>query len=91
MGLMDLPNVGRVLASNLEAVGVHSPEQLKQLGSKEAFISIRATVDSGACLHMLYGLQGAIEGVPDCQLSDETKDDLRSFFRDLQQANRAEH
>jgi DNA transformation protein and related proteins len=84
MGLTDLPNVGRVLAGNLEAVGVCTPEQLRLLGAKEAFTRIRATVDSGACLHMLYGLQGAIEGVPDSQLSDATKDDLRCFFRDLQ-------
>jgi DNA transformation protein and related proteins len=84
MGLTDLPNVGRVLAGNLDAVGVHTPEQLRQLGSKDAFIRIRAAVDSGACLHMLYGLQGAIEGVPDSQLSDATKDNLRCFYRDLQ-------
>lgn len=84
MNLTDLPNVGRVLAGNLEAVGVHTPEQLKQLGAKKAFILIRAKVDSGACLHMLYGLQGAIEGVPDSQLSDATKDDLSRFFLDLQ-------
>jgi DNA transformation protein len=83
MSLTDLPNVGRVLASNLEAVGVHTPEQLRQLGAKEAFIRIRATVDSGACLHMLYGLEGAIEGVPDTQLSDASKADLRRFFLDL--------
>ena len=84
MGLTDLPNVGRVLAGNLDAVAVHTPEQLRQLGSKDAFIRIRAAVDSGACLHMLYGLQGAIEGVPDSQLSDATKDNLRCFYRDLQ-------
>ena len=84
MSLTDLPNVGRVLGGNLEAAGVHSPEQLRQLGAKEAFIRIRTTVDSGACLHMLYGLQGAVEGVPDSQLSHATKDDLRNFFRDLQ-------
>jgi len=84
MGLTDLPNVGGVLAGNLDAVGVHTPEQLRRLGARDAFIRIRATVDSGACLHMLYGLQGAIEGVPDSQLSDATKDNLRCFYRDLQ-------
>jgi hypothetical protein len=32
---------------------------------------------------MLYGLEGAIEGVPDTQLSDASKADLRRFFLDL--------
>jgi DNA transformation protein and related proteins len=81
--LQTMPNVGKVLAENLLAVGIETPEQLSQVGSKDAFIRIRATVDPGACLHMLYGLQGAIDGVPDTRLSDATKADLRRFHRDL--------
>jgi DNA transformation protein and related proteins len=84
MDLQNLPNIGKVLANNLNAVGVHTPEQLRQLGCKDAFIRIRATVDPGACLHMLYGLQGAIDGVPDNRLSDEIKEELRRFYRNLQ-------
>jgi DNA transformation protein len=84
MDLLVLPNVGKILAKNLNAVGIHTPEQLRQVGSKNAFIRIRVTVDPGACLHMLYGLQGAIDGVSDNCLPVETKEELRHFYRDLQ-------
>ena len=78
-----LPNVGKVLAENLRVVGIGTPEQLRAIGAKDAFLRIRASVDPGACLHMLYGLQGAVEGVRDTLLPPETKEDLRSFFRAL--------
>jgi DNA transformation protein len=83
MGLQELPNVGRVLAAALEAVDIRTPEQLRETGAEEAFMRIRTAVDPGACLHMLYGIQGAIEGVPDTQLSEETKGRLRRFYRGL--------
>ena len=77
-----LPNIGKVLEKNLNDIGVNTEEQLKNMGSKEAFIRIRQN-DAGACLHMLYGLQGAVEGIRDTQLSEETKEDLRRFFKGL--------
>ncbi len=81
--LSSLPNVGRVLESNLNAIGIHTAEQLIQMGSKEAFIRIRLSVDEGACLHMLYGIQGAIENVRYTQLSESTKCDLKEFYNEV--------
>ncbi|EHQ90456.1 TfoX/Sxy family protein [Desulfosporosinus youngiae] len=81
--LSHLPNVGKVLESNLLQVGIKTPEQLRDMGAEEAFIRIRAYVDQGACLHMLYGIQGAIEGVPDKLLEDSTKQRLRKFYKTL--------
>jgi DNA transformation protein len=52
------------------------------MGSKQAFIKIREK-DAGACLHMLYGLEGAIEGKKDSLLSKEVKEDLKDFYRAL--------
>jgi len=80
--LAGLPNVGKVLERNLKEVGIHTVKQLGEIGSKEAFTRIR-TIDPGACLHMLYGLQGAIEGIKDSLLSDNTKNDLKSFYNNL--------
>jgi len=80
--LLSLPNVGRVLERNLIAVGICSPGELRRVGAKEAFTRIRA-IDSGACLHMLYGLQGAVEGIRDTELSESAKEDLRLFFSGL--------
>jgi len=82
-GLSGLPNVGKVLEQNLLAVGIETPERLREVGAKEAFLRIRLQCDPGACLHMLYGLQGAVEGIPDRFLSDEKKQELKAFFRSL--------
>ena len=78
-----LPNVGKMLESNLAAIGIATPEALAESGAKEAFLKIRAQVDSGACLHMLYGIEGAIRGVKDSLLPKEVKDDLKSFFNSI--------
>lgn len=81
--LSKLPNVGKVLEENLLAVGIETPEQLREIGAEEAFRRIRIERDPGACLHMLYGIQGAILGIPDKHLSADTKQELKAFFRSL--------
>lgn len=81
--LSDLPNVGKVLEDNLRKINIETPEQLRQIGAEEAFFRIRMVVDPGACLHMLYGIQGAIENIPDKFLSDQTKERLRLFYKTL--------
>ncbi len=81
--LTELPNVGKVLQENLSQIGIVTPEQLRELGAKQAFLRIRASMDPGACLHMLYGLQGAVRGIPDKLLTDEDKADLRAFYQAL--------
>ena len=81
--LADLPNVGKVLEKNLLNVGIETPEQLRDIGAEEAFIRIRAQIDPEACLHMLYGIQGAINGVPDKFLPDQIKQKLKEFYKTL--------
>jgi len=80
--LTTLPNVGRVLEKNLNGIGIYTEKQLREIGSKEAFIRIKM-IDPGACLHMLYGLQGAIDGIKDSLLPESTKSDLKAFFKKL--------
>lgn len=41
--LRKLPNIGKVLEAKLHKAGILSPEQLKEIGSKEAFIPHTAT------------------------------------------------
>jgi len=84
MGMLsDLPNVGKVLENNLLKAGIETPEQLRSVGAEETFIRIRIQADPGACLHMLYGIQGAIDGVADKFLSAQTKEQLRAFYKTL--------
>lgn len=80
--LNNLPNVGKILKTKLLEVNIDTPLKLREIGSKEAFLRIRVN-DPTACLHMLYGLEGAVLGIPDSRLDDETKTDLKAFFRSL--------
>ena len=81
--LSDLPNVGKVLEDSLLRIGIETPEQLRSIGAEGAFMRIRMYVDPGACLHMLYGIQGAIEEIPDKLLSEDTKQKLKTFYKSL--------
>ena len=80
MELTDLPNIGPVLAGNLRKIGVDDSESLQRLGAEGAWLAIRAQVDSGACLHQLQALAGAVEGVVKKDLSPERKGELKTFF-----------
>ena len=79
----DVPNIGPVLAGNLERAGVTCPEQLRELGAEEVFLRIRAGVDQTACLHQLEALAGAVEGVKKSSLSQERKAELKAWYRKL--------
>lgn len=81
--LSKLPNVGKVLEEKLLAVGIETLEQLQEIGAEEAFRRIRLQRDPGACLHMLYGIQGAILGIPDKLLPTDIKQELKAFFHSL--------
>lgn len=83
MELRKLPNVGKVLEKNLMDVGIATAEALREEGARSAFLKIRAAVDPGACLHMLYGLEGAVRGIPDKELDAESRQALKEFFASL--------
>lgn len=80
--LTDLPNVGPKLAAALEGVGICTPEQLQERDAQEVFCLVRAQ-DPTACLHKLYAIAAAIQGVPKPCLTPEVKGQLRDFFNQL--------
>lgn len=77
--LSKLPNIGSVVEQQLNQAGVTTFEQLKELGSKQAWLKIRAFDDS-ACIMRLYGLEGAIQGIPKKLLSEDKKAELKEFY-----------
>lgn len=83
MELTELPNIGPVLAENLRKVGIETPDELQRAGAYDAFMRIRTQVDSGACLHQLEAIEGAVEGVKKSTLSPEKKAELRAFHKNL--------
>jgi DNA transformation protein len=79
MELNEMPNIGKEVSKKLMAVGIDTPEKLISIGSKEAFIRIKA-IDDTACFSMLQGLEGAIQGIRWHHLPDSKKKDLKAFF-----------
>ncbi|QSX05721.1 TfoX/Sxy family protein [Sedimentibacter sp. zth1] len=80
--LSKLPNIGKTLETQLVQVGIETTQQLKQIGSKQAWLSIKA-IDPSACYNRLCALEGAIQGVRWYYLSDDTKKELKEFYNNL--------
>ena len=78
--LTDLPNIGKVAAEKLKEVGITSPEELRAVGTEQAFIRLQ-TIDETVCLSMLQGLEGAVQGIRWHNLPKERKEELKQFFR----------
>lgn len=77
--LSDLPNIGKVLEEQLNQVGIHNAEELKSVGSKDAWIRIKA-IDLSVCYNRLCALEGAIQQIRWHMLSEEIKADLKKFY-----------
>lgn len=58
--LTDLPNIGSVLAGNLERIGVTTPDQLWGMGEAKAFVKICAQVNPEACRYQMEALASAV-------------------------------
>ncbi len=78
--LSSLPNISTVLENLLNEAGITTPEELRNLGTENAFLRIQA-VDETACFCKLCALEGAIQGIRWHNLSDNRKEELRGFFR----------
>ena len=77
--LSELPNIGKVLEKQLNDTGINTPDELINIGSKEAWLKIRAEDDS-ACLNRLMALEGAIQNIRWHDLSENDKKNLRDFY-----------
>ena len=77
--LSKLPNIGKSLEQQLKEVGIGTIEQLRETGSKQCWLKIKA-IDASACINRLYALEGAIQGVRWHYLSDEIKNHLKDFY-----------
>ena len=60
--LSKLPNIGNQIEQQLRDVGIETPEKLKEVGSRQAWLNIKAK-DPSACYNRLCSLEGAIQGV----------------------------
>lgn len=60
--LRDLPNIGAVVAAELEAAGIPDGEALKAHGAVQAALRLRAA-GFDVCRSKLGGLEGAVRGI----------------------------
>lgn len=77
--LQGLPNIGPNTEAQLQEVGIHTPEELRLVGSCEAWLRILAR-DPSACYNRLCGLEGAVQGIKKAELKDEVKQNLKTFY-----------
>jgi len=73
-------NIGKDTESKLIQVGIDSFAKLESIGSEQAFIRLQ-TLDPGACIDLLYGLEGAIQGIKWHELPAEKKQLLQQFHK----------
>lgn len=80
-------NIGKDTESKLKQVGIGTFEELESIGTEQAFIRLQ-TIDPGACLCLLYGLEGAIEGIKSSNLTAEKKKELQEFYKMVKKGKR---
>jgi DNA transformation protein and related proteins len=73
-------NIGKDTENKLIQVGIDSIKELETVGSEQAFLRLQV-LDPGACLSLLYGLEGAVEGVKSNELSIEKEKELQQVFK----------
>jgi DNA transformation protein len=78
--LTNLPNLGKVVAEQLQRAGIEAPEALRRLGSVEAAVRLtEAGVD--VCTSKLSALEGAIRGIRWHGIPQEERRRLWSAFQ----------
>ncbi len=82
--LSNLPNIGKVIEEQLNQVGIITYDQLKEIGSQQAWLRIKA-IDPSACINRLYGLEGAVMKISKKELTQEKKSELKEFYNTFRQ------
>ena len=77
--LSKLHNIGKEIERQLNKVGIFTYDELKDIGTEQAWLKIQE-IDASACIHRLLALEGAIQGIKKTDLSQERKADLKDFY-----------
>ena len=80
--LTSLRNIGKELEKKLKAVAITTAEELKKVGSEEAFVRLKLR-DPQVCLVHLYALEGAISNTEYNQLEEDVKRRLKAISDSL--------
>ena len=77
--LSERPNIANKLEAQLADVGITTFEELREIGSRDAWLRIKMKAPS-ACIMRLSALEGAIQGVRWHYLDEDTKASLKDFY-----------
>jgi len=73
---------GKTMEKKLHTVGIHSAEDLIDVGSKQAVFRLK-TQYPNTCVVILYYLEAAIRGIDIKQLDNASKSELKAYFKQL--------
>ncbi len=74
--------LGKTMEKKLHSVGIHSAEELKAVGSKQAVFRLKELYPN-TCVVILYHLEAALRGVEIKQLGEDCKAELKAYFKQL--------
>lgn len=74
--------LGKTMEKKLHTVGIHTAEELKKTGSREAVFRLKAQYPN-TCVVILYHLESAIRGITMQQLDPASKAELKAWFSRL--------
>ncbi len=74
--------LGKTMEKKLHSVGIHSAEELKNIGSKQAVFRLKELYPN-TCVVILYHLEAAIQGVEMKQLNAACKSELKAYFKQI--------
>ena len=80
--LTSLRNIGKELEKKLKSADIATAEELKHVGSKEAFVRLKLR-DPYVCLVHLYALEGAVSDREYNQLPEDVKRNLKAYSDSL--------
>lgn len=73
-----LPNIGVKLEEQLNVAGIETPEQLRAIGSHEAWLRLKR-MNPAVSMTSLYAIEGAIRGIRWHMLDAQIRHSLRAF------------
>lgn len=81
-----LENVGPKLAEKLVQVGIDTPEKLKRIGAKKAFLKMYEHGDKYGDYNAayLYALEGAIRDCDWLDIPEQLKEEYKNYSQSLQ-------
>lgn len=74
--------LGKTMVKKLHSVGIHSAEELTEMGSRQAVFRLKEQYP-GTCVVILFHLEAAIRGCEIRQLEDACKAELKAYFKQL--------